>query len=82
MIKRFEDWIWDIPVPDHIAWMARSRKLESGLTYHQPVRRVGWGIIDGYARKKGWRSKVAGQFVAKFLHIMFRMERLTVGPVA
>ena len=77
MIKRLEDWLLNIPVSDHVDWMCRTKKLKSGLTYVQPVRRVLWSILTRHAgNRNGW-DKAQGELIVKFLHIMFRMEKLT-----
>ena len=79
MIKR---WIQNIPIPGHIDWLTRDRVLRSGHTYHQPVRRIMWSLLDHYSKKDGnqaLHNSFRAHCIAKFLNIMFRMEYLAGG---
>lgn len=67
-------------VPEHIGWMTRDRAIGS-VTYHEHVRRWGWTVISVEGKKKRtWLRGFWLNFITKFLHVMFRMEKLTGGP--
>ena len=79
MIKR---WIRNIPIPGHVGWLTRERFLKPGVTYRQPMRRILWSLLDHYSKKDGNQAihnSIKANAIAKFLHIMWRMERLTGG---
>ena len=65
---------------DDIKWMTRPRRIGK-VTYNESFRRWGWSVISEEGEKKPtWWRRFWLQFIAKFLHIMFRMENLAGGP--